>query len=453
MDEGETKKLVDDVSFQKFIGSSWRILGRALEEDYNILIDYGNEGKEEDSVDNAREIASFFSSQSDGRAITGIDWSHKFPELIASSHTQKHNDPTAQKGLVQIWNLRGSKKSAEYVFNAQSDILSVKFSQYDQRLLYGTAYNGQVFAWDIRSGSYPVLKSPVAGVGHLYPVYSMELTGTQNASTLITASTDGEICTWSTDVLAKPQDKLNLVVTTKHSSGTRRDEESSATALALSHLDASQFHVGTEAGCIYQCSRFAQASLRAGVDNRGLYMGHRAPVTSLSVHPSSGSISLGQYMLSSSTDWSIKLWRIKQFSQLGGSSSKSNTSEFVAPIADISRDDAVYDVAWSPLLPGVFADVDGSGYLDIWNICRDMDFPIFRLKPSNSSTSKPSSGSINRPLNRLSWSRHDPHKVATGGLDGIVSVFQLDPQFLPTQEAEFWVQAKRNLLTLEEQTV
>jgi dynein intermediate chain len=158
-------------------------------------------------------------------------------------------------------------------------------------------------------------------------------------------------------------------------------------------------------------------------------------------------------MLSSSTDWSIKLWRIKQFSQLGGSSSKTNTSEFVAPIADISRDDAVYDVVWSPVLPGVFADVDGSGYLDIWNICRDMDFPIFRLKPSNSSMSKPLSGSINRPLNRLSWSRHDPYKIATGGLDGIVSVFQLDPQLLPTQEAEFWAQTKRNLLALEEQTV
>lgn len=447
MESGEAARLVDTPEFQQFIGNAWRVVGRALDDDYNILTDYGasNADGEDTTADKTREIANFYSPDSTGRAVTSIDWSHQHPELLASAHTQVHGDPSAPKGLVQVWNMHGGRSAPEYKFTGQSDVLTVRFSQHDPRLLYGTAYNGQVLMWDLRAGAHPVLRSPLAGGGHLYPVYALEMAGSRNASTLVTSSTDGEVCMWPADVLAKPQDRLALTVPVKHTV-TRREEELSATALALSPLDASLFHVGTESGRIYQCSRFAQASLRAGVDSRGVYAGHDAPVTALSVHPSSGPVSLGNYMLSSSADWSVKLWRVRQFGQPGAASNSGT----VLPLAEFARDDAVYDVAWSPLLPGVFGDVDGSGYLDVWNLARDFDFPVLRLRPTARSLSENSSSYVKRPLNRLAWSRHDPYQVATGGLDGSVAVFQLDPAVLPSTQAEHWAQTKRTLLSLEE---
>jgi dynein intermediate chain len=32
----------------------------------------------------------------------------------------------------------------------------------------------------------------------------MDLVGTQNANNLVSASTDGRVCTWATDILAEP---------------------------------------------------------------------------------------------------------------------------------------------------------------------------------------------------------------------------------------------------------
>ena len=35
--------------------------------------------------------------------------------------------------------------------------------------------------------------------------------------------------------------------------------------------------------------------------------------------------------------------------------------------------DYVYDVAWSPIHPAVFATVDGMGRLDVWNLNQDTE--------------------------------------------------------------------------------
>jgi WD40 repeat protein len=40
--------------------------------------------------------------------------------------------------------------------------------------------------------------------------------------------------------------------------------------------------------------------------------------------------------------------------------------------------DYVYDVAWSPIHPALFAAVDGTGRLDLWNLNKDTEvFVIF----------------------------------------------------------------------------
>lgn len=42
--------------------------------------------------------------------------------------------------------------------------------------------------------------------------------------------------------------------------------------------------------------------------------------------------------------------------------------------------DYVYDVAWSPIHPAVFATVDGMGRLDVWNLNQDTEVSVCDIK-------------------------------------------------------------------------
>jgi len=91
-------------------------------------------------------------------------------------------------------------------------------------------------------------------------------------------------------------------------------------------------------------------------------------VTGLNVHPglsqSEKYSEMSDLMLSSSMDWTVKLWHPK---------------ERTTPLFTFeSSQEYVYDVQWSPSHPAVFASVDAEGYVDVWDINRDKDAPIIR---------------------------------------------------------------------------
>ena len=73
------------------------------------------------------------------------------------------------------------------------------------------------------------------------------------------------------------------------------------TTLAFATGDENNFWVGSEDGAIYQGARHGTKS---GVLERS--SGHHGPVTSLSVHPH-----LNNVFLSSSVDWTAKIWNYK----------------------------------------------------------------------------------------------------------------------------------------------
>merc|ERR1719454_1236031 len=87
--------------------------------------------------------------------------------------------------------------------------------------------------------------------------------------------------------------------------------------------------------------------------------------------------------LTSSTDWTIKLWSKKSppnpiYTFEGGS-------------------DYIYDAKWSPQHPAVFASVDGTGSLDIWHLNEDAEMPRHKIQVSDHA------------MNRLRWAKDGRH--------------------------------------------
>lgn len=306
----------------------------------------------------------------------------------------------------------------EYIFHAQSDILTAQFSPFHPNLIIGGAYSGQVLLWDTRAKSQPVQKTPLTGSGHTHPVYAIDIVGTQNANNIISCSTDGVVCGWTVDMLSQPQEFLELI-----SPPPAKTEDMAPTCIAFPQADPTYFLAGTEEGSIYPCHRYDRAGAKAGVDTRVAYRGHAAPVMSLDFHPARGPIDLGDLVLSSSVDWTVKLWKVRPPAATAtvASSGPGSAPQAQAPLYEFVREDLVYDARWSPVKPGVFALVDGAGSLEIWDVNIDVEVPVAKTSPSD----KRGVSFMARSLNRIAWEKNEGKRLATGGLDGVVTVFEV----------------------------
>ncbi len=417
--------LVSD-RFKDFIDKSSKVIERTLDESYDVLVDYGIIEKEnEDSTSLVRQVMQFYSPKwSHKRAITSLDWNPKFSELCLTAYTKNSSARDQPDGVVQVWNMHLHDRP-EYVFTGHSDILSAQFSPFHPNLIIGGAYSGQIAIWDTRAKSQAVLKSPLTGVGHTHPVYSLAVVGTQTANNIVTCSTDGLMCGWTVDMLAQPQEYIEL--TTPPPS---KLDNMAPTTMTFPAADPTFCVVGTEEGTIYPINRYDRAGAKAGVDQRSSYKGHAAMITGVEFHPSRGLVDLGSLLLSSSLDWGVKLWQAKQPGTVPPGP--------ISPIMQFPREDAVYDVKWSPARPGVWASVDETGHLDVWDLTEDAEVPIARVQPTTKAP-------LMCSLNKLSWEKQESRHIAVGGLDGVVSVFDVGRELGGplNMKAEEWMSTKK----------
>jgi dynein intermediate chain, cytosolic len=437
----ELNAVTKSTDFASFVERSTKVIERALDEEYDLLADYTLADRLHDSDEDStpysrtskkshslRQTLQLYSERhSRKRMISDIQFSPHFPELLLTSYTKNSAAPNEPAGLVLLWNTHAPSRP-EYTFNAGTDVLSARFSPFHPNLIIGGCYSGQVCLWDTRSSGRtgaPVQKTPMSGshLGHTHPIYNISVIGTPNAHNILTTSTDGVVCSWSVDMLAQPQEYLEL--TTPPPGKT---EDLAPTSLSFPAADPTFFVVGTEEGPIYPCHRYDRAGAKAGVDTRLAYRGHTAPVMSTHFHPAKGPVDLGDLMLSSSLDWSVKLWRVKPAAQssaaaVSASHISSNTvgAQAVAPVLDISREDLVYDAKWAPHKPSVFACVTGAGELEVFDLNFDIEVPIARASPSRGKGGT----LLARGLNKCAWEERWGGLIATGGLDSVVSVFEV----------------------------
>lgn len=470
LDDDELKAVTSSNDFLDFVERSSKVIERALDEEYDVLADYelgGIDGDLEEDEETGkkrrgiREVCQFYDErESKKRQVTDISFSpkvcgiafqeprvsvliyRKFPELLLASYT-KTSSANEPDGIVQVWNQHLHSRP-EYTFESTANILTAKFSPFHPNLIVGGSYSGQVLLWDTRSRSrHPVQKTPLSGAGHAHPVYSISIIGTQNAHNIMTVSTDGVVCGWTVDMLSQPQEYLEL--TTPPPSKT---EDLAPTTITFPQSDPTFFVVGTEEGGIYPCHRYDRAGSKAGTDQRVAYRGHTAPIMSTAFHPARGPVDLGELMLSSSLDWSVKLWRVRPPVSSATINTGLSSAQVVSPTLDITREDVVYDARWSPHRPGVFSLVDGAGNLEVWDLCADTEVPVVRTTPSRNP------GDVSyRSLNKVAWEEREGRRLATGGLNGVVTLFEVGkglggpPDEVPADE---WTGMKRLLARLDQ---
>nr|AHI85755.1 cytoplasmic dynein intermediate chain [Penaeus chinensis] len=404
LSDEEKQMLMMTEEFHSFFDHSTRIIERALAEDANIFADYSHDHEEDGEANENGGVKLslnrwFYDERwSRNRCITCMDWSPQYPELLVASYNNNEDSPHDPDGVALVWNTKFKKETPEYIFHCQSPVMSATFARFHPNLIIGGTYSGQIVLWDNRSQKRtPVQRSPLSASAHTHPVYCMKVVGTQNAHNLISASTDGKMCSWSLDMLSQPQESMEL----QH----KQSRAVAATSLAFPHGDVNNFIVGSEEGAVFTACRHGS---KAGIVDA--YEGHQGPVTGVSTHATLGPIDFSHLFLTSSIDWTVKLWSVKETKPL---------------YSFEDNGDYVYDVAWSPIHPALFTAVDGSGRIDLWNLNQDTEVPTASTYVDG-----------NPALNRVSWT-NSGQQITVGDDMGKIWIYDVGEQ-LALPRADEW---------------
>jgi len=348
------------------------------------------------------------------QSITDLAWSSKHPELVLAAYSANEAGSHDPDGVVQVWNVNNFFQKPEFVFNCQSPVMTAQFSRFHSTMIVGGTYSGQLVLWDTRAKAMPVQRTPLSAVGHTHPVYSISIVGSTNAHNLVSVSTDGRLCVWSLDNLATPSETLEL----NNKINKPVTAPVAVTSLSFPEGEVNSFLVGSEEGVVFQGYRHGTTS---GITER--YDGHFGPITATDFHPARGNIDFSHLFLSSSTDWTCKLWSTK------------HGSRSIYSFEDAT--DYVYDARWAPTHPAVFATADGSGYLDVWNVNEDTEVPILKARAAQQGPQ--------RALNRLAWGA-DGKKIITGDAAGYVFLYDVGDIAVP--DTNEWNRFEEVLLQL-----
>uniref|UniRef100_A0A8C4TZS5 Dynein cytoplasmic 1 intermediate chain 2 n=1 Tax=Falco tinnunculus TaxID=100819 RepID=A0A8C4TZS5_FALTI len=360
--EEEKQQILHSEEFLSFFDHSTRIVERALSEQINIFFDYSGRDLEdkEGEIQAGAKLSlnrQFFDERwSKHRVVSCLDWSSQYPELLVASYNNNEDAPHEPDGVALVWNMKYKKTTPEYVFHCQ------------------------------------------------HPVYCVNVVGTQNAHNLISISTDGKICSWSLDMLSQPQDSMELV--------HKQSKAVAVTCMSFPIGDVNNFVVGSEEGSVYTACRHGS---KAGISE--MFEGHQGPITGINCHAAVGPVDFSHLFVTSSFDWTVKLWTTKNNKPLYSFEDNS---------------DYVYDVMWSPTHPALFACVDGMGRLDLWNLNSDTEVPTASITVEG-----------NPALNRVRWT-HSGREIAVGDSEGQIVIYDVGEQIAVPRSDE-WTRFGRTL--------
>ncbi|NXA95249.1 DC1I1 protein, partial [Melanocharis versteri] len=409
--EEEKQQVLHSEEFLIFFDRTIRVIERALAEDSDIFFDYSGRDVEEKDGDVQAGANLSFNRQfydehwSKHRVVTCMDWSLQYPELMVASYNNNEDAPHEPDGVALVWNMKFKKTTPEYVFHCQSSVMSVCFARFHPNLVVGGTYSGQIVLWDNRSHRRtPVQRTPLSAAAHTHPVYCVNVVGTQNAHNLITVSTDGKMCSWSLDMLSTPQESMELVY--------NKSKPVAVTGMAFPTGDVNNFVVGSEEGTVYTACRHGS---KAGIGE--IFEGHQGPVTGINCHMAVGPIDFSHLFVTSSFDWTVKLWTTKS-----GLIFKNESSiKFTFQLFYNNSHMLVMDCVGSVILLSFL-------------------FLLFQQVPTASVTIEGASA-----LNRVRWAQAGK-EVAVGDSEGRIWVYDVGELAVPHNDE--WTRFARTLVEI-----
>jgi len=133
-----------------------------------------------------------------------------------------------------------------------------------------------------------------------------------------------------------------------------------------------------------------------------MYDDHNGPISSLSVNYAPEYDFLNGLILTASYDWTVKLWN------------PLNNKESLRTFEN--SEDFIYDIKWNPSNPSLFACVNNEGYVDLFDLTKDLELPIAHKKVSNFAQ------------NKMTWNT-DGSALVTGDSMGNVNLFGLSEKY------------------------
>ena len=424
--EAQEREAVErDGAFQSFLAQGVRVVERAMKQSrlFDPTTDYGGRDDKARAGSKAGGKLTLVETLVDerwtrDRAVTDLSRSPHHEELFLSAHGKRQAGAGGEmdwsrgaadpNGVVCVWNAHMASERPEYVFHCQSPVERALFHPYESNLVVGGTYAGQIVLWDLRAKQAPVQRSLLSAESHTHPIYAMQVTGSANAHSLCSLSTDGRLCLWSMTNVTAPTESRQLKWDKK---------DLTTTALCFPEGETNYLAVGTEEGRI---ARVQVLGAKAGAQS--CHAAHFGPITALSFHKG-GSAALSDLMLSASMDWTVKLWSQRHGDQ---------------PLASFeASDDYIYDAKWSPAHPAVFATANGSGALDLWNLNADMEVPQARVQVGPAALSS---------LLFFAGGR----RLLVGDARGRVQVYDLSQDLFQPRRDE-WARLEAHLAKLQEQ--
>ena len=384
----------------------YELFKKDISEDENVI---------ENSNNLLHNIFDFYDEKCTKRAVTSLEWSLKYPELLLSSYSKRTDGFTSsqQNGLIMIWSL-SLRKVPEYTFTCQSEITSAIFHSYNPKYIIGGTESGQVLIWDTRGKEAPVYKTLLGfGTGqsgtktHSSCISCLGVIGSTNASNIMSIS-NGAICLWSLNNFSNPIKRIELKANTNDKKDKDDLAELGVLSLGMQQYETNNILLGSDDNKIYQINL---NSGDYGGKKLTSFIGHEGPVYSIDFHPPDpfNSCNFAHLFSSTSADWTTRVW---------------SRQKPEGPIFTLENsDNYVYCSKWCPTNPSILAYGDGDGYLDVMNFNKDLESPIVHCKMGDDA------------INNICWTE-DGKRLAVGDFSGKIQLLGMDKSIYETTNDE-----------------
>ncbi|KAI1710124.1 cytoplasmic dynein 1 intermediate chain 2 [Ditylenchus destructor] len=333
-----------------------------------------------------------YENQLNNRFVQSLDYSRFSQERIAAGYDHDPSSPLSPPGIIALWNLN-CETVPENILHAPSRLTSMVLDSQEPNVIFGGCYSGQICLWDIRINQRnPVCKTKSNKNMHVQPICFMMQNPINNME-LVTLSRDGLMCSWSIDSgFRVPLQSIQLTYNPNtEASSTVNDRMLQAISMSVCPSTPSKMVVGSE-NSIYIGDRHSNGEM-----DRHFYA-HDLPISAVHVSEILNSSGLTSICLSSSFDFTVKLWNLN----------KENSSE---PLRTFHHKHFVVDVKWSPSQAEVFSSACADGTLNLWNLKLNENEPVSVIAMDNA-------------LAKMMWTRTG-NQICVGDINGSVRIYDV----------------------------